>query len=274
MLGRDVVLAAGNAGHDVVGFGHIELDITDAERRRQEARPRAARRGHQLRRLDRRRRGRGGRGGGYGRERSRRRQRCGRGRVGGRRRRLRLQRLRLRRRQGLALRRDRPARAAVRLRSHQAGRRGGDGRRQQAPLRRPLLLAVRDRRLQLRRDDAAAGRRPRRGARRPRPGRLPDLHLAPRLRDRAADRGDRVRHPPHGGRAGPAPGTTSLGRSSNRRKSSAKCSRRPRRCSARPAPRPPYSVLATQREHAITLPPWQDGLAGYLAQRGAGAEAA
>jgi dTDP-4-dehydrorhamnose reductase len=30
MLGRDVMLAAGNAGHDVVGFGHTELDITDA----------------------------------------------------------------------------------------------------------------------------------------------------------------------------------------------------------------------------------------------------
>src|SRR5689334_1243643 len=30
MLGRDVVLAAGNAGHDVVGFGHTELDVTDA----------------------------------------------------------------------------------------------------------------------------------------------------------------------------------------------------------------------------------------------------
>jgi dTDP-4-dehydrorhamnose reductase len=30
MLGRDLVLAAGNAGHDVVGFGHIELDVTDA----------------------------------------------------------------------------------------------------------------------------------------------------------------------------------------------------------------------------------------------------
>jgi dTDP-4-dehydrorhamnose reductase len=29
MLGRDVVLAAGNAGHDVVGFGHTELDVTD-----------------------------------------------------------------------------------------------------------------------------------------------------------------------------------------------------------------------------------------------------
>jgi dTDP-4-dehydrorhamnose reductase len=35
----------------------------------------------------------------------------------------------------------------------------------------------------------------------------------------------------------------------------------------RPAPRPPYSALATQREHAILLPSWRDGLAGYLAQR-------
>ena len=31
MLGRDVVLAAGNAGHDVVGFGHTELDVSDAD---------------------------------------------------------------------------------------------------------------------------------------------------------------------------------------------------------------------------------------------------
>jgi dTDP-4-dehydrorhamnose reductase len=35
----------------------------------------------------------------------------------------------------------------------------------------------------------------------------------------------------------------------------------------RPAPRPPFSALATQREHAIVLPGWRDGLAGYLAQR-------
>jgi dTDP-4-dehydrorhamnose reductase len=33
------------------------------------------------------------------------------------------------------------------------------------------------------------------------------------------------------------------------------------------APRPPFSVLASQREHAIRLPSWHDGLAGYLAQR-------
>jgi len=35
----------------------------------------------------------------------------------------------------------------------------------------------------------------------------------------------------------------------------------------RPAPRPACSVLTSQREHAIELPAWQDGLAAYLAQR-------
>jgi dTDP-4-dehydrorhamnose reductase len=42
----------------------------------------------------------------------------------------------------------------------------------------------------------------------------------------------------------------------------------------RPAPRPPYSALISQREHAIELPSWQDGLAAYLAQRRAETEAA
>ena len=41
----------------------------------------------------------------------------------------------------------------------------------------------------------------------------------------------------------------------------------------RPAPRPAYSALASQREHAIELPAWRDGLAAYLAQRSAGQEA-
>jgi len=35
----------------------------------------------------------------------------------------------------------------------------------------------------------------------------------------------------------------------------------------RPAPRPPYSALTSQREHAIELPDWHDGLAAYLAAR-------
>ena len=42
----------------------------------------------------------------------------------------------------------------------------------------------------------------------------------------------------------------------------------------RPAPRPPFSALTSQREHAIRLPSWHDGLAGYLAQRQAEREPA
>ena len=42
----------------------------------------------------------------------------------------------------------------------------------------------------------------------------------------------------------------------------------------RPAPRPAFSALASQRRHAIELPTWQDGLAGYLAQRQTEREAA
>jgi dTDP-4-dehydrorhamnose reductase len=42
----------------------------------------------------------------------------------------------------------------------------------------------------------------------------------------------------------------------------------------RPAPRPAYSALTSQREHAIELPSWQDGLAAYLSQRRAESEAA
>ena len=35
----------------------------------------------------------------------------------------------------------------------------------------------------------------------------------------------------------------------------------------RPAPRPAYSVLVSEREHPILLPEWQEGLADYLAER-------
>jgi dTDP-4-dehydrorhamnose reductase len=35
----------------------------------------------------------------------------------------------------------------------------------------------------------------------------------------------------------------------------------------RPAPRPPYSVLASEREGAPRLPDWREGVAGYLAER-------
>ena len=36
---------------------------------------------------------------------------------------------------------------------------------------------------------------------------------------------------------------------------------------ARPAPRPAYSVLESEREDVLPMPPWEDGLAGYLAAR-------
>ena len=36
---------------------------------------------------------------------------------------------------------------------------------------------------------------------------------------------------------------------------------------SRPAPRPQYSVLATERSEAIYLPDWQEGLASFLAER-------
>jgi dTDP-4-dehydrorhamnose reductase len=36
---------------------------------------------------------------------------------------------------------------------------------------------------------------------------------------------------------------------------------------ARPAPRPAWSALASERDDVVPMPPWQDGLAGYLAAR-------
>jgi dTDP-4-dehydrorhamnose reductase len=36
---------------------------------------------------------------------------------------------------------------------------------------------------------------------------------------------------------------------------------------ARPAPRPAYSVLGTERDAAPILPPWQEGVAAYLAEK-------
>jgi dTDP-4-dehydrorhamnose reductase len=36
---------------------------------------------------------------------------------------------------------------------------------------------------------------------------------------------------------------------------------------ARPAPRPAWSALRSERDDVLPMPPWQDGLAGYLAAR-------
>jgi dTDP-4-dehydrorhamnose reductase len=35
----------------------------------------------------------------------------------------------------------------------------------------------------------------------------------------------------------------------------------------RPAPRPAYSVLISEREHPVLLPDWREGLADYLTER-------
>jgi dTDP-4-dehydrorhamnose reductase len=35
----------------------------------------------------------------------------------------------------------------------------------------------------------------------------------------------------------------------------------------RKAPRPPYSVLTSERRRAVELPEWRQGLAAYLAER-------
>ena len=236
MLGRDFVLAATNAGHDVVAFDRARMDVADAaavRRRFDRERPDMVVNCAAWTDVDGAETAEDAAFAVNGDRRRQRRRRRARGRRRGR---LRLHRLRLRRREGLALRRVRPARAALRLRPHQAGRGGGDRGRQQAPLHRPLLRPLRDRRQELRRHDAAAGREHERGHRRPRPGHLAHLHLAPRLRPHPADRGDRVRHPPHGGR-----GRLLLVRVRGRdlragRKSTAGCSRSPPRCSARPPP--------------------------------------
>ena len=37
----------------------------------------------------------------------------------------------------------------------------------------------------------------------------------------------------------------------------------------RPAPRPAFSVLASERDDPVVLPPWQEGVRGYLAERAA-----
>jgi dTDP-4-dehydrorhamnose reductase len=36
---------------------------------------------------------------------------------------------------------------------------------------------------------------------------------------------------------------------------------------ARPAPRPGWSAMASERSDVLPLPDWRDGLAGYLASR-------
>ena len=96
-----------------------------------------------------------------------------------------LVRLRLRRSQGRAVRRVRQPEPAVRLRQDEAPRRGRGGRER---LGRAELVALRPDGAQLRAHDASARSRARRGRRRRRPARLPDLRRASGGRDARARR--------------------------------------------------------------------------------------
>ena len=112
---------------------------------------------------------------------------------------LRLQRLRLRRRQGLAP--TSSPTCPARSRPTAAPSRPGEtsvADRQPAPLHRPLLVAVRDRRAELRRDDAAGRRRAARGDRRLRPGRRapPTRRTSPQALALLIE-SERLRDPPH-----------------------------------------------------------------------------
>ena len=105
-----------------------------------------------------------------------------------------------------------------RLRPLEARRRGLGRGRQPAALHRPHLLAVRARRQELRRDDAAPRQRAGRGARRQRPARLPDQLRRPRRAAIArADRDRRATASTTSSAAASAPGSTSRRRSSTRR---------------------------------------------------------
>ena len=137
-------------------------------------------------------------------------------------------------RRAASLRGVRPNGPALGLRPDQAGGRAAGACSLAAPRGRAQRVAVRDRRRELRGDDAAAGLRARGGAGGDRPGGLPDVDGASGAGAAGADRA-RGDGPRRTWRA-PAmsPGTDSPPRSSARRRSSAAW-RRPRRrtCRAR-----------------------------------------
>ena len=110
-------------------------------------------------------------------------------------------------------------------------------------------------------------RRARRGAGGRRPGRLPDLDGAPRAGAArpARARGQRARAP--GGHRVRSRGTASRARSSARPSVDCAVEAATSEQMARPAPRPAWSALESERDDVLPMPPWQDGLAGYLAAR-------
>ena len=157
--------------------------------------------------------------------------------------RLLLDRLRLRRDEAHAVRRVRRAEPALRVRPDEAARRGG-GRR--ARVDRALVVALRPDRAQLRAHDAAPRRRARRGRRRGRPARLADVRRAPRRGD-ALDRRAARSASTTSRRRATARGPTSRRRSSRRPGSRRACAGSPPQELGRPAPRPAYSVLRSEK---------------------------
>ncbi len=167
--------------------------------------------------------------------------------------------LRLRRPQARTVRRVRRAEPPVGLRPHEAAGRGRGRRRR---LGRAHVLAPRLDGHELRPDDAPARRGARRGGGRGRPARLADLRRPPRRR-RAGAGGSPARAV---ARLGGGDCTWAELAEAIFEDAGVEC--RVRRITTaeldRPAPRPAYSVLRSERPDAPTLPHWRDGLRACL----------
>jgi dTDP-4-dehydrorhamnose reductase len=89
-------------------------------------------------------------------------------------------------------------------------------------------------------------------------------HLSPALLDLAAAQATGVFHTAGGGQCSWHELTVELYRAAG-----VACAVNETTAAAfrRPAPRPAWSVLATERDETPRLPPWQDGLAGFLSER-------
>ena len=129
-------------------------------------------------------------------------------------------------------------------------------------------LALRRRRAQLRRHDARAGRGARRGERRHRPGRQPDVDRAPRRGARRARRAPRRHRDPARDRRRRLLVVRARGRGLRRAPACAAACCRPRPTASRGprgGRRTPCS--APSATTAPVLPPWQDGVAAYLSEK-------